>query len=359
MGILSHEEKQLLFDHCIGLASEQQDADAERLIASNPDAANFYYEQLQALLSPLESLECEPCPDSLAERTVRMLTERSHPHPELQAKKKQKKPPIVEAPVVVQQEIESEPVRLRDWRSPVQIAAVAAILLFLVSVTLPLSNMLRQKGYRAECQAKLRNVFQGLTAYLSDFDQRVPNVQAVSGAPWWKVGDQGQENQSNTRALWLLAKRGYVRPENFLCSARKTNQTPDFQGLDVETLQDFPGRAYINFSFRVCCDKTRNLVTGDTVLMADMNPLSESMPSDFSKPFVIRLDENILNRNSVNHGRRGQNVLLNDGSVGFHRTRFVGVGGQDDIFMLDNMTSGGVIKGFEVPVCTTDAFLAP
>ena len=71
MGLLSHDEKQLLFDHCMGLASEKQEDQAERLISSNPDAANFYYEQLKALLSPLESLEREPCPDSLAEKPLR------------------------------------------------------------------------------------------------------------------------------------------------------------------------------------------------------------------------------------------------------------------------------------------------
>jgi hypothetical protein len=65
----------------MGLASEQQDVEAELLIDSDPDAASFYYEQLKAMLSPLESLECQPCPDSLAEQTIRMLTERSHAHP--------------------------------------------------------------------------------------------------------------------------------------------------------------------------------------------------------------------------------------------------------------------------------------
>jgi hypothetical protein len=237
---------------------------------------------------------------------------------------------------------------------------VAAILLFLVSVTVPALSMLREKGYRTECQARLRNVFQGLSAYASDYDQHVPNVQSVSGAPWWKVGDQGRENHSTTRAPWLLAKQGYVKLENFLCPSRKTDQKLDLQGLNLKVLQDFPSREYINFSARVCCDKTRDNTTGKTVLMADMNPLAESLPTDYSKSFVlIRLDENILNRNSVNHGRRGQNILLNDGSIGFNRTRFVGTGVQDDIFMLDNMTSGGVIKGYEVPARPTDAFLAP
>ncbi len=360
MGLLSHEEKQLLFDHSMGLASEQQDGEAETLIASNPDAADFYYKQLETLLSPLESLQREPCPDSLAEQTVRMLTERAHPHTGPSAPPEKDVPPVADTPAVVQQDIGPASVSLRDWRSPVQIAAVAAILLFLTSVTVPALSMLREKGYRAECQARLRDVYQGLAAYVSDFDQHAPNVQTVSGAPWWKVGDQGRENHSNTRAQWLLAKQGYVKTENFLCPSRKTDQTLDLEGVDAQALFDFPGREYIHFSSRVCCDKTRDKTTGKTVLMADMTPLAESLPSDYSQSFVlIRLDESILSRNSVNHGRRGQNVLLNDGSIGFNRTRLVGTGVQDDIYMLDNMTSGGVIKGYEVPAHATDAFLAP
>jgi len=359
MGSLSHEQKQLLFDHSMGLASEQQDAQAEMLIASDPDAASFYYEQLKVLLSPLESLECEPCPDFLAEQTVRMLTERAHPHAEPQATQPEEKPSVGAAPVAVQQDMGPAPVRLSAWRSPVQIAAVAAILLFLVSVAVPSLGMVRERARQSQCQARLGRVFQGLTTYVSDHNNRIPNVQTVSGAPWWKVGDQGSENHSNTRVVWLLAKEGYVEPKNFLCPSKKTKRKLDLAALRAQALQDFPSSEYIDFSFRVCCDKTRNDTTGKTVLMADQNPLAESMPSDFSKPFAIRLDENILNRNSVNHNRRGQNVLLNDGSIVFTRTRSVGSGNGDDFFMLQEMTLGAEIKGCEVPACATDAFLAP
>jgi hypothetical protein len=59
--------------------------------------------------------------------------------------------------------------------------------------------------------------------------------------------------------------------------------------------------------------------------------------------------------NSLNHNRRGQNVLFDDGSAGFVKTRFVGVNG-DDIFTLQNTT---LYQGSETPDRETDAFLAP
>ncbi len=359
MGLLSHEQKQLLFDHSMGLASEQQDEQAELLIASNPDAANFYYEQLKALLSPLESLEREPCPDSLAEQTVRMLTERAHAHDEPKPEDKTDAAPVVaSAPAVVAQDAESPVIRMNALRSPVQIAAVAAILLFLVSVTVPALGMMRENMRRSQCKQRLGRVFEGMRLYISDFG-RAPSVKTVSGDPWWKVGEQGSQNHSNTRAAWLLAQQAYVEPENFLCPSRKRTRQPDLKALRAKGLQDFPSRAYIDFSSRIVCEKTRNQITGNTPIMADMNPLAERLPSDHSRPLSIRLDQDILRSNSLNHGGRGQNILLFDGSVRFSRTRSVSPDAPDDIFILQSMTLGTPIMGHELPDCASDAFLAP
>ncbi|MCF7974362.1 MAG: hypothetical protein K9N55_11145 [Phycisphaerae bacterium] len=360
MGSLSHEQKQLLFDHCMGLASEQQDVEAELLIASDPDAASFYYEQLKTMLSPLESLECQPCPDSLAERTIRMLTERSHAQPHSKPKVyEQKENPGIAAQSVIAQDLNSAPIQLSTWRSPVQVAAVAAILLFLLSVTVPLLGMVREKMWQTQCQARLGHVGQGMAHYVSDYGDRTPYVAMVSGDPWWKVGYQGSENHSNTRGLFLLAKGRYVEPVNFLCPARKTTRKLDPEALRRQGLHDFPGREYIDYSFRVGCDKMPKEFTSQAALMADKNPLAESLPSDYSESVHIPLNEKILRQNSLNHGGHGQNVLFNDGSIEYYKHRLVGRGVQDDIFMLQNMTPGGFIKGCEVPACATDAFLAP
>jgi hypothetical protein len=359
MGSLSHTQKQLLFDHCMGLASEQQDAEAELLIASDPEAASFYYEQLKAMLSPLELLECQPCPDSLAERTIRMLTERSHAHPNLKPKVEEKKDnPRVASETVMLPDAGPAPIKLSAWRSPVQIAAVAAILLFLMSVAVPGLGMVREKVRQAQCKSGLDQVFKGLTNYMSDYS-KAPTVMMASGDPWWKVGYQGIENHSNTRALYLLAKGGYVEPKNFLCSARKNDCKPDLQALDSKGLYDFPGREYIHYSYRMGCDKLRHEMKGQAAIMADKNPLAESLPLDYAASVLIPLNDKILKQNSVNHRGHGQNVLFDDGSVAFNRTRLVGTGIQDDIFMPQNISFGGVIQGCEVPTCATDVFLVP
>jgi hypothetical protein len=86
-----------------------------------------------------------------------------------------------------------------------------------------------------------------------------------------------------------------------------------------------------------------------------MNPLFESLPSDFGQPLKLRLDARLLKVNSVNHKRKGQNVLFSDGSVKFVKTRLVGAN-NDDIFTLRDTQ---LYQGCEVPTCDTDDFLAP
>jgi len=89
--------------------------------------------------------------------------------------------------------------------------------------------------------------------------------------------------------------------------------------------------------------------------MADMNPLFENLPEDFSKEFRLQLDKTLLTLNSMNHNRRGQNVLFGDGRVEFIKKRFIGIT-RDDIYTLQDTD---VYQGCEVPSRANDFFLAP
>ncbi len=89
--------------------------------------------------------------------------------------------------------------------------------------------------------------------------------------------------------------------------------------------------------------------------MADRNPLFEELPKEFSRQFKLQLTRNLKTLNSINHNRRGQNVLFDDGRVEFVKTRFIGIT-KDDIYTLQDTN---IYQGCEVPSCETDAFLAP
>ena len=89
--------------------------------------------------------------------------------------------------------------------------------------------------------------------------------------------------------------------------------------------------------------------------MSDLNPLFENLPQNYSGGFKLQMDKNLSSFNSINHHRRGQNVLFCNGSVQYVKKRLMGIE-EDDIFTLRNKL---FYNGSEIPDCTSDSFLAP
>ena len=69
---LSRQQKELIFDYCIGVSSQEESAAAQELIFSNEEAAELA-RKLQLVLSPLASHPEEQCPDELADVTISRL----------------------------------------------------------------------------------------------------------------------------------------------------------------------------------------------------------------------------------------------------------------------------------------------
>jgi hypothetical protein len=69
---LRRNEKERIFDYCLGLTRTEQAIPFEAFLAHNEQAADIRA-RIQAALGPLESLHPEPCPAELAERTIRLL----------------------------------------------------------------------------------------------------------------------------------------------------------------------------------------------------------------------------------------------------------------------------------------------
>jgi len=349
MTSLDNQQKQLLFDYCIGLTSEKETAEAEALISSNEQAAEIH-SKLKAALVPLESASSEPCPDELAESTIRRLNNAAR-----------------SSQLRLEQLLATEetrgPAGAKSWFWPglaKRLATAAAFIIvgsILITTFKVVTSYARQQASQQQCRMQLSQVFEGITRYASDHDGQLPAVAAAAGAPWWKVGYQGSENHSNTRPLWLLVKRNYISPADFVCPGSKDADIPQLTPAQIEACKkDFPDRKYMTYSFRIGC---REAVGGKLlcrkVLMADLSPLFEKLPEDYSRPLKLRLDKKMLTLNSSNHKRRGQNVLFGDGRVEFVRKRHTGIS-EDDIFTLQNTD---IYQGCEVPSRETDAFLAP
>ncbi|UCE98884.1 MAG: hypothetical protein JSV82_06765 [Planctomycetota bacterium] len=340
---LSEQQKQLIFDYCLGLTSEKENLEAERLIAYNAHAAEIS-SKLKASLAPLVSLQSEPCPDDLAEGTIWRLNNLAR-----------------SSQLRLQQLLASEQNRTvaakgRFWQNLFQMAASAAVIVFAAGVLIPPLSHARQKSWQQYCQMQLQRIGQAINHYSSDYNGELPAVATAAGEPWWKVGYQGKENHSNTRHVWLLSKAGYVDPTDFVCPSRSQGKALQFDLEQVENYNDFPARRYVTYSFRIrCTEPAKEHLLGSKALIADLNPLFERLPDDYSKPFTLELNKDLLKLNSINHNRRGQNVLFCDGAVRFVKVRCIGTAA-DDIFTVQNTD---IYKGIEVPSSETDAFLAP
>jgi anti-sigma-K factor RskA len=340
---LNRDELELIFDYCLGTADFQQREQARLLIESNPEAADFC-SKVQASIGPLDEWTVESCPDRLVESTVSYVTQAVQNSQaklgELLAFEKSRTPAR----------------RSTLWINIGRRLAMAAAFMIVGTVALKTMQYMRYYSWRTQCQAQLAGIGNGISNYSADYNGRLPAVAISSGSPWWKVGDQGQDNVSNTRRIWLLVKGGYVGPNEFLCPGAKTGQLEPITDKQAKELFDFPNRKYIPYSLRLICEKSPSVSSlGRKLIISDMNPLFENLPTDFGRPLELKLDEKLLKVNSNNHQRKGQNLLFSDGSVQYVNTRRVGVN-DDDIFTLRGTD---VYKGCEVPSCDEDEFMAP
>lgn len=348
MTSFTDQHRELLFDYSLGLTSESETVEAERLLAQSQEAVGLY-DTLRSVLSPLDALEVEPCPEELAARTVLRLKEVSQAT--LQPDRAEELLPAGE--------IGLSTIRIPFWRNWGDIAAVAAVLVLTVGVLLPTLSFARQQYWQSRCQTNLGAVQEGMVRYAGDHDGQFPSVPIEDGAPWWKVSYQGPENHSNTRRGWQLVRERYVSPDKFICPARPIDGKVSFENLKVEDYSDFPDRRFISFSIRIGCPRSKETNSGTRrVLVADLNPIAEKLPADYSAEFRLRVDEDLLKANSRNHGGRGQNVAFSDGSIQFLRQRHTSLS-EDDIFMPAEITDGCEMRGYERPCSEKDAFVAP
>jgi len=341
MTLLDNQQKQLLFDYCFGITSEKETARAERLIATN-EQANRIYSKLKSALSPLEKFEVENCPDELTECTILRLNNTAR------STKLEK--------LLASEQVKTARYKNRFFWNLGEVLAAAAVIVFVSGIIFAPLKYARQNYWKQRCQSQLARIGLGITNYKADHDGLMPAVATTSGSPWWKVGYQGKENHSNTRHMWLLAKEGYVNTADFVCPGKRQGRSIQFDPSQAKDYNDFPARRYVTYSFRIMPDVLqKNAPCNPKILISDLNPLFEKLPTNYSRKLILTLNKTLRNLNSSNHNRRGQNILFRDGSIRFSKTRFCDIS-KDDIFTLQNTST---YKGVEVPKCEVDTFLAP
>ena len=168
---LNNKQKQLLFDYCIGLTSQEQSAEAKALISSNQAAVEIH-SKLKAILAPLDSIEPEPCPDDLAERIVLRLNDLSNSSQDRLHQ------------LLANEQMREVIVKKWRWASFARRLATAAVFVIAASVLLPTLGYLRYYSRLQRCQMQQGSFFQGLSNFVSDHDGQGPTVATTVGAPW-------------------------------------------------------------------------------------------------------------------------------------------------------------------------------
>ena len=337
---LNLDQQELIFDYSIGLADPAEAAQAEQLIARDIEAAELY-DTIRQAIAPLALLPPEICPDDLADRTVRRVCQ-------------------LDGGRVAAQEASPRVIRLgfpRNLSNAAGVVIVAASVVLIIGVVMRSSDIMRHRHHNLMCRNQLADIYRALNLYTADYDNVLPAVARADGAHWHRIGDQSPQSASNTRPLFLLLAHRYTEtPENFICCSRARVQLPPLKRADIATHRDFPSRCYITYSYALLPHQRVPKATfGARPLMADMNPHFEALLSDDPQASPPLFDKTAARLNSLNHGRRGQNVLWGDGHARYLSTRFIG-NSRDDIYTLKDNALGDCKT---LPVCLDDAFLAP
>jgi len=363
MHSLSKEEKDLVLDFYFRCSSLERINQAKDLIASDQRAAELY-SQLEMSLKPLDYANYEPCPDNLVELTVARLklaasagnvaekisTNKTKLEKLLAAEQSKAKSASVDIGVFRRN-------NKTFWQNLSNVGAIAAAAVIVVALSFQMSSTMRHRAQKMACADNMRHIGEGISQYGSDNDGALPAVTISAGSPWWKVGDQREKNESNTRHLWLLVQGGYVEEQDFVCTGQKDGQVARISDTQKERFHDFPSKNNITYSYMLMNDKNaKRQWKGKTVLMADRNPIFERFwqMRNRDRFETISLSERLREAMSSSHEMKGQTVLFYDGSVDFRKKRVIG---GDDIYTLEGRDQ---YYGSETPSeDTNDVFLVP
>ena len=359
MGYLSSEDQQLIFDFYFRCGNEDDIARGRDLIAANPEASRLYA-GLEDTLTELDSLKYVPCPDNLADLTVARLKMAAAP----------KAPGSSKLEALLQEEQENQEYAPagapeltgagRFWRPVFEILATAAAILLVAGIVFPTLGAIREHSRQFACANNLRQFGRALAAFSNDHNGQIATVRVPVGSPWWKIGCQEPDVQSNTRYVFQLVKGGYVDASAFLCNGHQDAHPKQYSETELAELHDFPSRYQVSYSFMLLSDENNNLQQRPRrIIAADLNPLFQRVsyqPTVYRKQNEferIELSQQLREMMSPNHRNRGQNALYSDGSVTFIMTR---IHNQYDIYTIQDVD---VYTGREAPIVTEDIFLAP
>jgi hypothetical protein len=214
----------------------------------------------------------------------------------------------------------------RNWRVG-DLVGVAAALLLGTSVLWPMVSAARMDGIKTACLSNMRTVGGGMGMYANENRDSMPIATAsLGGGRWWDVG---LESGSNSRNLFTLARKGFVKVEDLACpgnpGCKDCHVTPECE--DWRSLEE------VSYSYQIMLGGHRPAWArpggnpSQTIVMADRSPVVlKNARGQAVSP----------TENSPNHQGMGQHALYSDGHVGWINSPEVVVNSGNQA-MVDNI----------------------
>jgi len=358
MNKLTHEQQQLILDFYFRCGEPEDIERGRDLIASNHEAA-VLYASLEQSLTELDHIKYEPCPDNLVDLTIARLKLAASCANASNSRLND----LLEQQALYKPERASQ--QTQKWnrnflRPAFEILAAAASIVLAAGLLFPSFGAMRHYAQKNACAYNLRQIGAGFASLASISQDELAQARVPAGSPWWKIGDQGPQTQSNTRYPYQLVKQGLVSSSAFVCKGSAGARPLENDPAILSRLYDFPSRSHVSYSFILWCDKTSDpFVGGRRIIAGDLNPVFRKIPfqqdiyrqrDEFEQ---VLLNEELKKMLSENHCCRGQNILYSDGSIEYLKSRLIN---GDDIFTVLGVDA---YRGREVPASDRDAFLAP
>ena len=233
------------------------------------------------------------------------------------------------------------------------LVSIAAMLLIVGSIALPLMSGLRSNAQKELCFDNMNATANAFGLYAGSNRDMLPMATAGLGPTWMDVGSTPE--RSNSSNLFTLIRSGTADLDDLACPSNPNAATGEMEpgAWDWNSLKE------VSYSYRIMPPGGMRATVAQpvrVVIMADRSPV------------ILRIARRVPvvpEENSPNHQGTGQHMLMLDGAAQWTKSPIIN--DQDNIWLPRRIeqvihnarTKLGILKGSELPDGPTDAFVGP